>query len=223
MYTLGTFQVEHQDHGEFVRLSEEEVWPTLESRGARSLGLWAVVMGGPGRFLEMTRYDSLAHWQETQNWDPLGASRGSSSDRMRVAKDTELVALSPLTRLQPEGDAPETEPGVYTLRRFDVERENIKRLVELSEEGWWPWVREGQGIRPVGQWLSIVSPETRIYMVSRYDDLAHWEATRGPGPEPSDPAMREVWERGRTALRERAALIRQTDVRVLRPISSRRP
>ena len=224
IYTIRTFQVELQNYDEFVRQSEEEIWPALENQGARALGLWVVVMGGTERLLLMTRYDSLAHWQETRNWDTCGGKPQSTfSERIRFVQDTALIALSPLTQLQPEGDAPETEPGIYTLRRFEVERENIGRLVELSERGWWPWVRKGQGIRPVGQWLSIISPETRIYMMSRYNNLAHWEATRVPGPEPSDPEMHEIWEKGRTALRERTAIIRQTDVRILRPISRRRP
>ena len=75
----------------------------------------------------------------------------------------------------------------------------------------------------MGQWLSVIAPETRIYMMSRYNDLTHWEATRGPGPEPSDPEMQAVWEKGRAALRERTTMHRQTDVRILRPISRRLP
>ncbi len=57
----------------------------------------------------------------------------------------------------------------------------------------------------------------------RYRDLAHWEATRGAGPEPTDPAMHESWERGRAALQERRELTQQTSVKILRPISRRRP
>ncbi len=224
IYTIHTFQIEPQNYDEFVRKSEDEIWPALESQGARALGLWVVVIGGPERILLMTQYDSLAHWQEIQSWNSSGVkSQSTSSEPTRFAQDIAVIALRPLTQLQPEGDAPETEPGIYTLRRFEVERENIERLVELSEKGWWPWVRKGQGIRPVGQWLSIIAPETHVYMISRYNDLAHWEATRGPGPEPSDPEMRAIWEKGRTALRERNTLVRRTDVRILRPMSRRQP
>ncbi len=145
------------------------------------------------------------------------------SERAMLVQDTDLIALSPLTRRRPGGNAPEAEPGIYALRKFDVQRKNIKRLVELSEDGWWPWVEKGQGFRPVGQWLSIIAPETRIYMICRYNDLAHWERTRGLDPEPSDPEMRAIWEKGWTALRERTAIVRKTNVSILRPISSRRP
>lgn len=229
IYTIRTFQVDRENYREFVRLSEEAVWPALEELGARALGLWVTVIGGAERIFLMTRYESLAHWQETRNWDTGrgatggGALQSAAAERAKLVLDTDLIALRPMTRTQPEGDAPETEPGIYTLRRFDVEPGNIRRLVELSEEGWWPWVTKGQGIRPVGQWLSIIAPETRIYMMARYNDMAHWEATRGPGPEPSDPEMRDIWEKGRTALGQRADIIRQTDVRALRPISQRRP
>jgi hypothetical protein len=224
IYTMQTFQIEPKNYDEFVRLSEEEIWPALESQGAQALGLWIRVAGGAERLLQMTRYDSIAHWQETQHWNqPSDTLQETLSEYLQLVNDTDLVVLSPLTRRQPEGDAPESEPGIYALRRFDVELENIRRLVELSEDGWWPWVTKGQGIRPLGQWLSIVAPEMRIYMLARYNDLAHWEATRGPGPEPTDPEMYSLWDRGRSQLRERSAMTRQTDVCFLRPISRRRP
>jgi hypothetical protein len=224
IYTIHTFKLEPQNYDKFVHKCEEEIWPALERQGTRALGLWVVVMGGTERILLMTQYDSLAHWQEIQSWNSsVIRSQSTSSELTSIAQDTAVIALRPLTKLQPEGNAPETDPGIYTLRRFEVERENIERLVELSEKGWWPWVRKGQGIRPIGQWLSIIAPETMVYMISRYNDLAHWEATRGSGPEPSDPEMHAIWDKGRTALRERTVLTRRTDVRILLPISSRRP
>lgn len=223
IYTMRTFQVKPENRDEFVRLSEEKLWPALEEQGARALGLWQRVAGGAERVLQMTRYDSLARWQEIHHGDERGILQETLSERLKFVDDTDMIALSPLTRRQPEGNAPESEPGIYALRRFDVDRADIRRLVELSEEGWWPWVTKGQGIRPLGQWLSIVAPEMRIYMLARYNDLAHWEATRGPGPEPADPEMYALWNKGRAELRERTEMTRQTDVCILRPISQRRP
>lgn len=224
IYTIRTFQVERQNFGEFVRLSEEKIWPALESQGGRSLGLWVIAIGGAERIFLMTRYDSLAHWQETRNWGVRGGRlQSTAAERTRLVQDTDLIALRPLSQRQPEGDAPEAEPGIYTLRTFDVEQTNIDRFVKLSEDGWWPWVEKGQGLRPLGLWFSIIAPETRIFLMTRYNNLAHWEATRGPGPEPSDPEMHATWEKGRTALHERSAMTRQTNVKVLRPISRRRP
>lgn len=221
IFTLRTYQVNPKDHAEFVRLSEEKEWPELKRRGARAMGLWNTVMGGADRLVEMTKYDSLAHWQEIQDWGDSGG--GDVSSRAALITDSEVIALSPLTRQQPDGDAPEEDPGIYTVRRFTIARKDIKRAVELSEEGWWPWVRKGQGLRPIGQWMSIIAPETRMYMMARYNDLAHWEATRGIDPEPEDPEMHALWERGFAAIAERTKMTIHTDVSVLRPISSRRP
>ena len=224
IYTLRTFHVDSGNYDAFARLGEEKVWPALESQGARAVGLWVRVVAGSERLLQMMRYESLAHWQTTRDWQSDdGAAKEAQAERAGLVHDTGMIALSPLTRTQPEGSAPESDPGIYTMRRFSVARQDVPRLVELSEDGWWPWVTEGQGFRPVGQWLSIVAPETLVYMICRYNDLAHWEATRGAGPEPEDPKLYAIWNRGRIKLRERSAMTRETDVCVLRPIGSRRP
>jgi hypothetical protein len=224
IYTIRTFEVERKNYREFVRLSEEEIWPGFEGMDGRALGLWIVTMGGAERILLMTRYKSLAHWQETRNWGDQGnALRKAVAARAELIGDTDLIALRPLTRRQPEEDAKESEPGIYTMRTFRVEPGNINRFASLSEDGWWPWVDKVQNVRPLGLWLSIIAPEVRIYLMARYDDMAHWEATRGPGPEPTDPEMREFWEKARAAIMERTSITLDTNVRVLRPISRRRP
>jgi hypothetical protein len=218
---MRTFHVDRSDVAAFVRLSEQEIWPRMHPH--RALGLWQVVMGGPERILLLTEYESLAHWQSTRSWE-RGIEHIPGGERSGLVRDFDVVALRPITRRRPQGDAPEAEPGVYTLRTFHVARENVRRFVEVSEDGWWPWVEAGQRIRPICQWITLVGPQTRIYMMSRYDDLAHWEATRtdGPVPPPGDP-LRPLWEKAREAIRERQGLVIDTGVQVLRPISTRRP
>jgi len=224
IYTLRTFQVEPKHTSEFVRLCEEKAWPVMEDKGALPIALWKRAAGGDEHLLQMVRYGSLAHWQEIKGWHRNGGRLTQiRSEQLKLVTDTAMIVLSPLTRRQPEGDGPESEPGIYTMRRFTVERGNIRRLSELSEDGWWPWVTQGQGIRPLGQWVSTVAPETQIYMIARYDDLAHWEATRGPGPEPEDPELRDIWEKGSKELKERSDMTLHTDVCVLRLISRRKP
>ena len=224
IYTIRNFEVERKNYREFVRISEEEIWPRFEEIDGRALGLWIVTMGGPERILLMTRYNSLAHWQETRSWGDQGtALRDAVAARAKLIKDTDLIGLRPLTRRRPAEDAKEAEPGIYTMRTFRVGRNDINRFVSLSEDGWWPWVDHVQKVRPLGLWLSIVAPEVRIYLMARYDDMAHWEATRGPGPEPDDPEMKEKWNKARAAIMERTAITKETNVMVLRPISRRRP
>ena len=56
IYTIRTFHVHRKDYAEFVRFSEEQIWPAIEEKGARALGLWVVAIGGPERIFLMTRY-----------------------------------------------------------------------------------------------------------------------------------------------------------------------
>jgi|TARA_Y100000310_G_scaffold335905_1_gene419092 hypothetical protein len=219
IYTLSTYHVDRADLTEFVRVQEEEVWPKL---GTVPLGLWSVVMGGPRRVLMLCCYDSLQHWQSTCDWN-VAADSGVASAGPSIFDATEAVALRPLTRRRPTAQAPESEAGIYTMRTFKVAGENLRRFVEVSEDGWWPWVEAGQGLRPLAQWVSIVAPETRVYMMARYDDMAHWEATRQVGTKPDDPELVPIWETASAAIAERQTLVIDTNVCMLLPISQRRP
>ena len=95
---------------------------------------------------------------------------------------------------------------------FGVARENVRRFVEVSEDGWWPWVLQVQGVRPLGQWLSISAAETRVYMMARYDDMAHWEDTRQVGPRPEDASLVSLWETASACISERSSLMLDTNM-----------
>ncbi len=220
IFTLESFHVERKDHAEFVNISEERIWPDLEKNGARPIGLWSVVLGGPERILAITRYDSLAQWQETRNW---ARPSDASSGRAALVKDTNVIALRLLTRRYPTKDDTSDNPGIYTVRTFEVRDNDVDRLVHLSEERWWHWAETGLRHMPLGQWISIIAPERRIYMLTRYDDMAHWEQTRDVSPEPSDPELKRIWADGYAAVRERSRMCLSTNVKILRPISGRRP
>ena len=72
IYTIRTFHVHRKDYAEFVRFSEEQIWPAIEEKGARALGLWVVAIGGPERIFLMTRYEKP--WSLGRN-PKLGQSR----------------------------------------------------------------------------------------------------------------------------------------------------
>lgn len=220
IFTLRTFQVDRKDQAEFAHISEQRIWPDVEQHGARPIGLWSVVLGGPERILAMTRYDSLAHWQETRGSERLATA---ASERAALVKDTSVIALRLLTRRHPTKDDTSANPGIYTVRTFEVRDNDVDRLVYLSEQRWWHWAETGLRHMPLGQWQSIIAPEKRIYMMTRYDDMAHWEQTRDASPEPSDPELRRIWADGYAAVRERSRMCLSTDVQILRPMSARRP
>ena len=62
--------------------------------------------------------------------------------------------------------------------------------------------------------------------MSRYNDLSHWEGHQknvGTIAKPTDPELGKIWEIGQKAIQERRKIVLETSVKVLRPISSRRP
>ena len=212
IHTLSQFDVGLGEAEAFVRAREAQGWASQGD--VPPIGVWAVIMGRPACVLALTRYDGMAHWQ-------------AATERVRVMpgalQPSEVIGLRPITRRSPAGPAPEAAPGIYTMRTFNVAPENLARFVELSQDVWWPWVEPGQGNRPLGQWTSIVAPHTRVYMITRYDDLAHWEATRVVGPKPDAPELVPIWEAAGPGIAERASLTIDTDLRMLQPIGSRRP
>tara|TARA_B100000676_G_scaffold281069_1_gene305796 strand:+ start:266 stop:874 length:609 start_codon:yes stop_codon:yes gene_type:complete len=195
IYTLGTHEV-----------SEAETRASARARKAgwgagpgTPLALFSVVLGGRYRLLELSLFDSLQHWQD----DALTGNPATGV--------SESIALSPLTRRRPL-ETIDADDGIYTMRTFGVARENVRRFVEVSEDGWWPWVLQVQGVRPLGQWLSISAAETRVYMMARYDDMAHWEDTRQVGPRPEDASLVSLWETASACISERSSLMLDTNM-----------
>ena len=73
-----TFVIERGSLAEFERLSREAVWPYMEARGCKILGLFAHVHGGPSNeVVLLTAYDSMAHWESTRDDAPPPAEPGT--------------------------------------------------------------------------------------------------------------------------------------------------
>lgn len=207
IHTLSSFFLGDQSVDGFLDRHDSENWA---STGAEPVGTWLVTLGGPRRVLALTCFDTLQQWRDSR--------RGLANDA------DEVIALQPLTRRMPTGSGPESEPGIYTMRTFNVALGSAQKFAQISEDGWWPWVKAGQdNVRPLAQWLSIIAPATRVYMMTRYHDMAHWEATRQVGPKPDDPRLVPVWQKAAEAIAERGAMVIDTDVCILEPIGGRCP
>ncbi|MCK6563533.1 MAG: NIPSNAP family protein [Dehalococcoidia bacterium] len=62
-----SFAIERGTFPEFERLSREGIWPYMEARGCKILGLFQNLHGGPSdEVVLLTAYDSLAHWESTR-------------------------------------------------------------------------------------------------------------------------------------------------------------
>jgi len=62
-----SFLIERGSAAEFERLSREGIWPYMEARGCKILGLFANMHGGPSdELVLLTAYDSMTHWESTR-------------------------------------------------------------------------------------------------------------------------------------------------------------
>ena len=61
------FFIDPSDLNEFVRHSENGIWPRIEAQGACILGLWTTVAAtSPLEIVLLTGYEGPAHWEETR-------------------------------------------------------------------------------------------------------------------------------------------------------------
>lgn len=93
-----SFTIERGSVQEFERLSREGIWPYMEARGCRILGLFANVHGGPNdELILLTAYDSLAHWETTRDDAPLPAEASDEARRLHPAYQDALRERRKLT------------------------------------------------------------------------------------------------------------------------------
>ena len=60
------------DLPEFVRCSQDGIWPRIEAQGALVLGLWATLAEtDPLELVLMTGYNGPGHWEETRDNSPM--------------------------------------------------------------------------------------------------------------------------------------------------------
>lgn len=212
LMTMRTWQVARRDYAEFARISEEKYWPVFDQFDGRALGMWVVRVGGPERLVIMTRYDNLEHWLGTRAWgDATDKLRALSERRDRMFQDTGLIAMNALSHRQPVSDAAEQSPGVYVLETFRAKLDDTEHFRELTEDTWAPWAERHGGVRLVGMWRSYVGPQDLVYVLTRADTFSVWEARLGPDIECA------------RAIEERAAMSQRQCIKLLYPLTRRRP
>ncbi|MDA1227542.1 MAG: hypothetical protein O3A33_06210 [Chloroflexi bacterium] len=66
------FLIDPKDLDDFVRYSEEGIWPRVEAQGACVLGLWTLVASTvPQEIVLLTGYDSATNWEQTRSNQPM--------------------------------------------------------------------------------------------------------------------------------------------------------
>ena len=78
-----SFTIGRGSAAEFERLSREGIWPYMEARGCKIVGLFSNVHGGPSdELVLLTAYDSMAHWESTRL--ELAPPAGSAPELMAL-------------------------------------------------------------------------------------------------------------------------------------------
>ena len=78
--TLRNFHIKKGTFDQFLKASQEDVWPYFEKIGSRIIGMWKVFdpEGGPAKDYDdvylMTRYASVEHWRATRDATQLGGN-----------------------------------------------------------------------------------------------------------------------------------------------------
>jgi hypothetical protein len=92
-----SFTIERGSLREFERLSREGVWPYMEARGCKILGLFTIMHGGQSNEVILwTAYDSMAHWEATR--DDAGLPADTPAE-VRALHEPYVAALTARRKL----------------------------------------------------------------------------------------------------------------------------
>lgn len=107
--------------------------------------------------------------------------------------------------------------AIVVQRSFTIERGSFKEFERLSREGIWPYM-EARGCKILGLFTNLHGgPSDEVILLTAYDSLAHWEATRlDVAPPGSSPELVALAQQAAEAGRERNKLTRVSSTRVLR-------
>ena len=97
------FFISPSDLDEFVRYSEDGIWPRIHAQGACVLGLWTTLAAtSPMEIVLLTGYHGPAHWEETRAYqdEPLEGIDPEVWARSRwAARQRRLLATKTWVRL----------------------------------------------------------------------------------------------------------------------------
>ena len=107
--------------------------------------------------------------------------------------------------------------AIVVQRSFTIERGTFAEFERLSREGIWPYM-EARGCKILGLFTNVHGgPSDEVILLTAYDSLAHWEATRlDAPPSGDDPELHALARRAADAGRERNRLTKVSSTRVLR-------
>lgn len=135
---------------------------------------------------------------------------GETAGLETVVRDLWTPTLRPLP-----GERPDQKGGYYSHRAFDIRSQDWPRFRDLSAEAWESW-EATHAARTVGFWLCRTPPGpglVRVRLMAWYENLEAWERSRY-----WNPGAKAGSERAYDLFRERAAMMVDTHVAILRRI-----
>jgi hypothetical protein len=100
-----SFTIERGTYNEFERLSREHIWPYMEARGCKILGLFTNMHGGSSdEVILLTAYNSMAHWEATRMEVPPPAGTSDTARTLQApaaqaARDRAKLTIRTSTRV----------------------------------------------------------------------------------------------------------------------------
>ncbi len=167
------------------------------------------VQGEPGGLRKTLAREVLSAWERAgiSAWGLWEGLFGVGSDELLVvaASRMELDAsvftraldgrslmvndrllMTPAARPVDEGVRPCRKPGLYVFRFFDVALLHVQEFATLSRQAWETFEHaDAYAAEPVGLFRQQPGSgeETRMLLVTWYDGLRSWEASRRPHPQ----------------------------------------
>ncbi len=161
-------------------------------------GVWGLWDGRPGLGFGSDEALLVTTW-------PDDAAAGAAVEMLKACPHVVGIEGTPLhATVRPADDTPASGKGIYVFREFFVPDGKVERFIDLSAEAWTSFERNfAAEIKGLFRGPNLSADLAILLLVTRYEDLATWEASRS---ETKDP---DAWQR----FRERQALTSWTRAR----------
>ncbi|MEM7287179.1 MAG: hypothetical protein AAF480_12565 [Actinomycetota bacterium] len=119
----------------------------------------------------------------------LHGERGPRNDTLRAAGFEIVGSHTFVPTVRPVRFQPVRRAGLYVFRFFEVAHIDIDEIARLSEEAWTTFEHAGSyAAEPKALFAEAdrSGVDGRMLLVTWYDDLESWQASRSPAPEASE-------------------------------------
>jgi hypothetical protein len=154
-----------------VKLANDDITNQVQEAGHGVFGIFASLFGLASNEIYLVTF-------------------GESPTSLSFPDDVQLLSshlLNPTIR--PQNHQPMTRPGVYVFRWFSVSPDSVDEIVHLSGEAW-PTFEESFETQIQGLFVEATARPSEMLLVTWYENLGVWEASRHPPPDARENFLR---------------------------------